>query len=126
MPDRGLYSFPYSYKPAGGARTHVRHDNFNPDFFIRLANSHDILVVEIKGEEDRDRNRSAAKFRDGKRHFDMLNYHLALVGEPWKYHFYFVSPQDFTKFFEAAEAGLAQLKNWTSSLMQALQAPQAP
>jgi type III restriction enzyme len=126
MPDRGLYSFPYSYKPAGGARTHVRHDNFNPDFFIRLAGSHNVLVVEIKGEEDRDKNRSAAKFRDGKRHFDMLNYHLALNHEPWKYYFYFISPQDFTQFFTAVEAGLPKLKTWTSSLMQALQAPQAP
>lgn len=123
MPDRGVYSFPYSYKPAGVARTHVRHDNFNPDFFIRLAGSHNILVVEIKGEEDRDKNRSAAKFRDGKRHFDMLNYHLALAGEQWKYYFYFISPQDFTKFFEAAEGSIANLKNWTSSLMQALQPP---
>lgn len=120
MPDRGLYSFPYSYKPAGAARTHVRHDNFNPDFFIRLAGSHNILVVEIKGEEDRDRNRSAAKFRDGKRHFDMLNYNLALAGEPWKYYFYFISPSDFTRFFEAAEGDLAKLKTWTSSLMQSL------
>ena len=56
----------------------------------------------------------------------MLNYHLALNHEPWKYYFYFISPQDFTQFFTAVEAGLPKLKTWTSSLMQALQAPQAP
>lgn len=119
MADRGFYSFPYSYKPANAARTHVKNENFNPDFFIRLRSSHDILVVEIKGEEDRDKNRSAAKCRDGKRHFDTLNQKLSTDGKPWRYHFYFLSPEDFTKFFDAVEEG--KIKGWTSSLMQDLE-----
>ena len=118
MPDRGFYSFPYSYKPAHAARTHVRNENFNPDFFLRLQASHDILVVEIKGEEDRDKNRSIAKFRDGKRHFYTLNAKLTEMGESWKYHFYFLSPEDFTKFLAAVKAG--KYEGWTSSLMQEL------
>jgi type III restriction enzyme len=92
MPDKGFYSFPYSFKPALSARTHVKNENFNPDYFVRLRDSHDILVIEIKGDEDRDSGRSAAKFRDGKRHFETLNEKLADAGKPWRYHFYFVSP----------------------------------
>lgn len=125
MPDRGVYFFPYSYKPANAARTHVKNENFNPDFFIRLRDSHDILVVEIKGEEDRDKNRSAAKFRDGKRHFATLNQKLADANKPWKYHFYFLAPDDFTRFFEAVKEGPDRLKQWSSSLMQKLE-PSAP
>ncbi len=119
IPDRGFYSFPYSYKPANAARTHVKNENFNPDFFIRLKASHDVLVVEIKGEEDRDKNRSAAKFRDGKRHFETLNKKLVADGKPWKYYFYFLSPEDFTKFFKAVEE--SKFKIWTSSLMHDLE-----
>jgi type III restriction enzyme len=120
MPDRGLYSFPYSYKPEYAARTHVRNENFNPDFFLRLKGSHDILVVEIKGEEDRDRNRTAAKFRDGRRHFETLNEKLVAMGEPWRYHFHFLSPDDFTSFFEQIRA--RTFAGWRSSLMQELDA----
>jgi type III restriction enzyme len=122
MPDRGVYSFPYSYKPANAARTHLNNENFNPDFFIRLRDSYNVLVVEIKGEEDRDKNRSAAKFRDGKRHFETLNEKLSAAGKQWKYYFFFLSPEDFTKFFEAVKEGSDRLKNWTSSLMQELKA----
>ncbi len=119
IPDRGFYSFPYSYKPANAARTHVKNENFNPDFFIRLRASKDVLVVEIKGEEDRDKNRNAAKFRDGKRHFTTLNQKLASAGRPWTYYFYFLSPADFTKFFKAVEE--SKFEKWTSSLMHDLE-----
>ena len=36
MPNMGGYAFPYSYKPAKAAKTHVANENFNPDFFIKL------------------------------------------------------------------------------------------
>jgi type III restriction enzyme len=126
MPDRGFYSFPYSYKPSKAARTHVKNENFNPDFFIRLRDSNNVLIIEIKGEEDRDPNRSAAKFRDGKRHFATLNEKLAADGKSWKYHFLFISPTDFTKFFEVLkEGGLPAVTDWYSSLMQKLEAATA-
>lgn len=124
MPDKGFYYFPYSYKPMNAARTHVKNENFNPDFFIRLRDSQKVLVVEIKGEEDRDTNQNKAKFRDGKRHFTTLNQKLDDAGKPWRYYFYFISPDDFTKFFEAVKEGPAKLKIWVSSLMQELEAKQ--
>ena len=124
MPDKGFYYFPYSYKPLNAARTHVKNENFNPDFFIRLKDSQKVLVVEIKGEEDRDTNQNKAKFRDGKRHFATLNQKLDDAGKPWQYYFYFISPDDFTKFFEVVKEGPAKLEIWVSSLMQELETKQ--
>ncbi len=117
MPNEGGYSFPYSYKPAKTARTHVANENFNPDFFIRIARVHDILVVEVKMEGD-DTNRNKAKCRDGLKHFEALNEKLAQQGEPWRYHFYFLSPEDYTQFFAAVRE--RRFIGWESSLMVAL------
>jgi type III restriction enzyme len=117
MPNTGGYSFPYSYKPAKAAKTHVANENFNPDFFLKIKTVHDILVVEVKDEGD-DSNRNRAKCRDGLKHFGTLNERLEDTGEPWRYYFYFLSPEDFTSFFE-------QVRNetyagWPSGLMQEL------
>ena len=78
-----------------------------------------VLVVEIKAEAD-DSNRNRAKCRDGLKHFETLNEQLKEAGEPWRYHFYFLSPEDYTSFFE-------QIRNtsyvgWRSGLMQELEA----
>jgi type III restriction enzyme len=99
MPNTGGYTFPYSYKPAKVAKTHVANENFNPDFFLKVSSQYDILVVEIKTEGD-DSNRNRAKCRDGLTHFETLNERLKESGEPWRYHFYFLSPEDYTRFFE--------------------------
>jgi len=119
MPNTGGYAFPYSYKPAKAAKTHVANENFNPDFFIKLSPGHNILVIEVKAEGD-DSNRNSAKCRDGLKHFETLNERLKEAGEPWRYHFYFLSPEDYASFFE-------QIRNksyagWRSGLMQELDA----
>ena len=113
-PDRGCYSFPYSYKPAKTGKTHVVNEFFNPDFFLRLKDSHDVLVVEIKQDGD-DNNRNKAKYRDGKEHFKRLNAVLAEAEEPWRYHFYFLSPEDYTGFFDRLRDG--RFTGWISGLM---------
>lgn len=117
MPNQGGYSFPYSYKPAKTRKTHTANENFNPDYFIRMCGSHDILVVEVKAEGD-DSNRNQAKCRDGIKHFDILNSRLAELGEPWRYHFYFLSPEDYTSFF--AKVRKKKYAGWKSELMQQL------
>jgi type III restriction enzyme len=117
MPNTGGYAFPYSYKPAGAARTHVANENFNPDFFMKIAGKHDILVVEVKADGD-DSNRNRAKCRDGLKHFETLNERLAAAGENWRYHFYFLSPEDHSKFFESVRQG--RYASWRSGLMQEL------
>ncbi len=117
MPNTGGYSFPYSYKPAKAAVTHVANENFNPDFFVKMKSAFAILVVEIKDEGD-DSNRNRAKCRDGLKHFDILNTRLTAAGEPWRYHFYFLSPEDYTLFFEQVRDG--KYEGWRSGLMQSL------
>jgi type III restriction enzyme len=116
MPNTGGYAFPYSFKPAKAAKTHTANEHFNPDFFLKVADCYDILVVEIKDDRD-DSNRNRAKCRDGLRHFAMLNERLAVAGEAWRYHFHFLSPADYTAFF-----GAVREKNydWRSGLMQEL------
>lgn len=117
MPNTGGYAFPYSYKPAKAAKTHVANENFNPDFFLKVEACHDILVVEVKADGD-DSNRNRAKCRDGLKHFETLNERLAEGGEPWRYHFYFLSPEDFTSFFQQVRNNT--YAGWSSGLMQEL------
>ena len=117
MPNQGGYAFPYSYKPSKAGKTHVANENFNPDYFIRVRAKHDILVVEVKMEGD-DTERNKAKYRDGVKHFETLNAKLKELGEPWRYHFYFLSPEDYTSFFGQVRA--RNYVGWKSGLMQAL------
>jgi type III restriction enzyme len=117
MPNQGGYAFPYSYKPTKAGKTHVANENFNPDYFIRVRAKHDILVVEVKMEGD-DTERNKAKYRDGGKHFETLNAKLAEKKEPWRYHFYFLSPEDYTSFFEQVRLG--KYADWKSGLMQKL------
>ena len=118
-PDKGFYWFPYSYKPDEKGSTHVKRENFNPDFFIKLKDKNEILVVEIKADSDTNQ-KNKAKYRDGKTHFDSLNKKLKENGIDWKYHFYFLSPEDRTEFFQAVRD--SRYKNWKSGLMQGLSA----
>jgi len=116
-PDQGFYTLPYSYKPANTGKTHTLNENFNPDFFLLISGSNDILVVEIKSEGD-DSNRNRAKLRDGLSHFAEVNGKLAEAKEPWRYHFFFLSPEDYTAFFGRVRD--RQYAGWRSGLMQAL------
>lgn len=117
MPNQSGYAFPYSYKPVKAGKTHVANENFNPDYFIRVRSKHDILVVEVKSEGD-DSNRNKAKGRDGLKHFETLNAKLEAQREPWRYHFYFLSPEDYASFFEQVRN--KTFKSWKSGLMQTL------
>lgn len=98
--DAGFYSFPYSFKSSLRATTHARTENFNPDFILKLAGRDIVLVVEIKADGD-DANRNKAKLRDAKEHFKRLNERLEVAGKPWRYHFYFLSSDDYGTFFSA-------------------------
>ena len=98
--DGGFYSFPYSFKSSVHAITHAKTENFNPDFLLKLAGRDIVLVVEIKSDGDDD-NRNKAKVRDAKEHFKRLNERLEAAGKPWRYHFYFLSPDDYATFFAA-------------------------
>lgn len=115
--DSGFYSFPYSFKSSVRATTHARTENFNPDFFLKLAGQDVVLVVEIKADGDDD-SRNRAKLRDAKEHFNRLNEQLEATGKPWRYHFYFLSPEDYGTFFAAVREGRLGV---VSTLMNTLQ-----
>lgn len=114
--DMGFYSFPYSFKAEEHASTHARTENFNPDFFLKLTGRNTVLVVEIKMDGD-DNGRNRAKMRDGDEHFKQLNAALSAAGEPWQYHFYFMSESDYAAFFAAIREKRAE---FVSSLMAIL------
>ena len=114
-PNKSFYSFPYSYKPETKARTKTRQENFNPDFFLKKSD--DVIVVEIKKDGD-DNKKNAAKYRDGKKHFDELNAALKNNGIAQKYSFKFLTPSDYDDFFAALRDGAH--KEWRSSLMNQL------
>ena len=101
--DRGFYSIPYSYRKG----THQKEAKFNPDFFIKI--NKDILVVEIKGDEDITAI-NKAKLRYAKRHFEEVNKKQNEV----TYYFKFLSPTDYSKFFESTKKGTH--KDYVSNL----------
>ena len=49
-----------------------------------------------------------------------INKRLKAKSEPWQYHFYFLSPEDYTKFFQRIKAN--DYAGWRSTLMQELNA----
>ena len=95
--DRGFYSIPYSYRKG----THQKEAKFNPDFFIKIGK--DILVIEIKGDEDITAI-NKAKLRYAKRHFEEVNKKQSEL----TYYFKFLSPTDYSKFFEFLKKGTYQ------------------
>ena len=105
--DRGFYSVPYSYKKG----THMKYQNFNPDFFIKKGNQ--ILVVEIKSDQE-EANETRAKLRDSSLHFSELN----KKQNDFEYLFFMLSPQDYENFF----IGLTNetMKQYQSKLMEKL------
>ncbi len=88
--DRGFYDIPYTYRKG----THQKEAKFNPDFFIKIDN--DILVIEIKSDEDvTDVNKAKLKF--AQTHFEELNTRRLKQ----KYYFKFLSPKDYSPFFDS-------------------------
>lgn len=92
--DRGFYSILYTYRKG----THTKRAKFNPDFFIKIGN--DILVVEIKGEGDITAV-NKGKLKGAENHFKEIN----KKQEEAKYYFKFLSPMDFSSFFDSIKGG---------------------
>lgn len=116
--DKGFYYFPYSYKPTETGSTHVKRENFNPDYFMKVKNKNEIFVVEIKADGDSSQ-KNKAKYRDGLVHFNELNKKLSSKKIKWVYHFYFLSEKNNTDFFQAVRDN--NYSGWKSILMQELE-----
>lgn len=94
--DKGFYSIPYNYRPG----THPQQKQFNPDFIIKKKNK--IIFVEIKIDEDTDiKNRD--KIAGATDYFIELNSKLEKRG--FEYYFYFLTPTDYTGFFDKVIRG---------------------
>jgi len=95
--DRGFYSIEYSYRKAN----HQKIGNFNPDFFIKIQKDdyEYFIVVEIKADKD-DSIENKAKYKDAKKHFEILNKKLEEQNIKQIYIFHFLSPEGYVTFFE--------------------------
>ena len=79
----------------------------------------DVFVKMHSLSKRDDLNRNRAKCGDGIKHFETLNSRLAELDESWCYHFYFLSPDDYTSFFTKVRDG--KYAGWKSELMQQLE-----
>lgn len=95
--DQGFYEIEYAWRKG----EHPKRGYFNPDFFIKKGN--DILVVEIKGDEEIDdpSDENKGKYRYARQHFETLNQQQS----EYRYFFHFLTPRDYDAFFQFLREG---------------------
>jgi type III restriction enzyme len=108
--DQGFYEIEYAWRKG----EHPKRGYFNPDFFIKKGA--DILVVEIKGDEEIDdpSDENKGKYRYASQHFETLNQQQSEC----RYLFHFLSPRDYDAFFEFLRNG--NYESFVSALDAAL------
>jgi len=95
--DQGFYPIEYAWRKG----EHPKRGHFNPDFFIKMDD--DILVIEIKGDEEIDEpsRENKGKYKYAKQHFETLNQQQSEC----MYLFHFLTPCDYDKFFKFLRDG---------------------
>ena len=93
-----FYEIEYSITSDAGK--HSRLGKFNPDFLImiKLGDKENIVVIEIKANDDISPE-NKAKLRYARQHFKDLNAALVENEINQNYLFHFLSPQDYAEFF---------------------------
>ncbi|GIK42233.1 MAG: hypothetical protein BroJett011_60660 [Chloroflexota bacterium] len=88
---------------------------FSPDFFIKLV-SPLVLVVEIKDDDETKEpaEENYAKFKYAKEHFDRINANLEAEGNPLRYQFNFLTPENYLVFFQKLRQD--QIQGYESAL----------
>lgn len=102
--NQSFYSLEYTKSTKAGR--HSTQHQFNPDFFI-LVKEKDIefiAVVEIKSDND-DSEENKAKYKYAKEYFKELNNVLAEKEIKQQYFFHFLSPINYSDFFEYLKDG---------------------
>jgi type III restriction enzyme len=112
-PDVGFYTIEYSYQGSGGG---TKRGSFNPDYFLFLETGH-VVVVETKDDKD-DSEMNAGKLKYATEHFKTINDLLKRGKQKRRYYFHFVSPMDYSRFFEALRQG--KIDTFVSTLQGAL------
>lgn len=110
VPDVGFYEIAYSWRKGD----HTKQGKFNPDVFIALSDSSDVLAIELKDDGD-DSDENKAKLRYAREHFGRIN----TLQSDVRYHIKFVSPDSYDAFFQAVRDDRAV--DFRSSLQAALE-----
>jgi type III restriction enzyme len=101
-PDVGFYDIEYGFQPGGNGRS--RRGMFNPDFFLLREAADEVIVVEVKADNDvTDQN--TGKLLYATAHFQKLNELLKRKRQKRRYQFHFLSPSDYDDFFAALRDG---------------------
>jgi len=120
---KSFYSIEYTVQIG----THSLQRSFNPDFFIKIVSEgiDHIIVVETKSDHDiADENK--AKLKYAKQHFTDLNNQLSDKGVKQYYYFHFLSPVDFSTFFQYLREGKLLKGEFFSTLEGLLNSPDNP
>lgn len=114
--NQSFYHIEYSLTRQDSRHT-KKQQKFNPDFFILIKKDgiEYIAVVEIKADGD-DSPENKAKNKYAKEHFRELNQILKDAGVEQKYIFHFLSPCNYTEFFDHLRNGKLIKDEFTSEL----------
>ena len=107
-----FYDIEYSWRKG----EHPVRGWFSPDFFVKLSQQSRILVVEIKDDTEigEPAEENFAKFKYAQEHFERVNKHLEDDGESLRYQFNFLTPRDYTVFFQELRQG--EIQGYQSNL----------
>ena len=112
-PDVGFFTIEYGYQPGGNGRS--KRGQFNPDFFLLRETVDEVLVVEVKADDDVS-DINTGKLAYATAYFAQVNEMLKRKRVKRRYSFLFISPVDYDDFF----AGLRQ--NTLTGFVSTLQA----
>jgi type III restriction enzyme len=105
-----FYDIDYAWRKG----EHPKRGKFNPDFFIKAGNL--VLVVEIKGTEElidpSEENRKKNEYAIA--HFERVNKHLEEQNNSLRYKFNFLTPNNYSKYFQYLREG--QILSYNSEL----------
>lgn len=114
--NQSFYFIEYSLTRQDSTHT-KKQQQFNPDFFISIhsLDVNYIVVIEIKADGD-DSDENKAKFKYAKQHFTDLNQIVKDANIPQEYIFHFLSPGNYTEFFDHMRNGKLIKNEFTSEL----------
>jgi type III restriction enzyme len=115
----GFYEIEYAWKKG----EHPKRGLFSPDFFVKKGVV--IFVIEIKDDTEifEPSPETQKKYEYATDHFDRLNSWLAAHGDAFRYQLNFLTPRDFSKFFQKVRED--DLKGFKSELDVALERARA-
>ena len=107
-----FYDIEYAWRKG----EHPTRGLFSPDFFIKLTQQPITLIVEIKDDTEigEPAEENPAKYKYAREHFERINTNLKKSDEKMYYQFNFLTPIDYTVFFQNMRQG--EIKDFQSNL----------